>query len=98
MKLTIYYISTNDENNFFIGDLNNKLSISHDLEDDKKLRKISEFEIDLSSLIDALDENQDKISKLNYKFDSEIKFKDYSIEELLSKFKDLGIETNEISF
>ena len=87
-----------NENNFFIGDLNNKLSISHDLEDDKKLRKISEFEIDLSSLIDALDVNQDKISKLNYKFDSEIKFKDYSIEELMSKFKDLGIETNEISF
>ena len=87
-----------NENNFFIGDLNNKISVSHDLEDDKKLRKISEVEFDLSSLIDAIDENKEKIAKINYKFDSELKFKDYSIEELLSKFNELNIETNEISF
>lgn len=87
-----------NESNFFIGDLNNKISISHDLEDDKKLRKISEVQIDLSSLIEAIDDNKDKIALINYKFDSEIKFKNYSIDELLSKFKDLGIETNEISF
>lgn len=68
------------ENNFFIGDLNNKISITHDLEDDKKLRKISEATIDLSVLIDTLVENKDKISKIFYKFDSGIKFKDYSHE------------------
>lgn len=87
-----------NENNFFIGDLNNKISINHDLEDDKKLRKISEINIDLTSLIKSITENKDKINKINYKFDSEIKFKDYSVSDLLSKFKELGIETSEINF
>lgn len=86
-----------NEDNFFIGDLNNKISISHDLDDDKKLRKISECEVDLSVLIDSIEENKDKIAKINYKFDSDIKFKDYSIEELLSKFDDFGIENSEIN-
>lgn len=87
-----------NENNFFIGDLNNKISINHDLEDDKKLRKISEINIDLTSLIKSITKNKDKINKINYKFDSEIKFKDYSVSDLLSKFKELGIETSEINF
>ena len=87
-----------NENNFFIGDLNNKISISHDLGDDKKLRKISELYVDLSVLISSIEENKDKISKIKYKFDSEIKFKDYSIEKLLSKFDELEIETFEINF
>lgn len=87
-----------NENNFFIGDLNNKISISHDFEDDKKLRKISDLDIDLSVLILSIEENKDKISKINYKFDSDVKFKDYSIEDLLSKFEELGIETSEINF
>ena len=86
------------ESNFFIGDLNNKISITHDLEDDKKLRKISEVEIDLTNLLESLSQYSDKIAKINYKFDSEIKFKNYSHEELISKFNDLGFETSEINF
>ena len=85
-----------NENNFFIGDLNNKISISHDLEDDKKIRKISEVYVDLSVLITSIEENKDKISRINYKFDSDIKFKDYSIEEILFKFNNFGIETAKI--
>ena len=87
-----------NENNFFIGDLNNKISISHNLEDDKKLRKISEIELDLSTLIEAIKENKDKIARINYKFDSEVKFKGYSSEDLISEFNELGIDTVEISF
>lgn len=87
-----------NENNFFIGDLNNKISINHELEDDKKLRKISEIEIDLSSLINEIESNKDKISKISYKFDNEINFKNYSIKDLLSKLHEFGIETSEISF
>lgn len=84
------------EENFFIGDLNNKIFISHDFEDDKKLRKISDLTVDLSTLIESIVEHKDRISKINYKFDSNIIFKDYSAEELISKFNDLGIETFEI--
>ena len=86
-----------DENNFFIGDLNNKISIAHDFEDDKKLRKISDFKLDLTSLIDSIEKNKDKIAKINYKFDSEIQFAHYSSQELLSKFKEFGIDVTEIS-
>lgn len=85
------------ENNFFIGDLNNKISIHHELEDDKKLRKISEVEIDVDSLINVIYENKEKISKIMYKFDSEIKFKDYSVKELISKINEMGIDISEIS-
>ena len=87
-----------NEKNYFIGDLNNKISLNHDLEDDKKLRNISEAEIDLSVLLKAISENKDKISKINYKFDSEVTFKDYSKDELLSKFGELGIDSSEINF
>ena len=62
----------------------------------RKLRKISEFDVDLSVLIGAIEENKDKIAKINYKFDSDIKFKDFTIEDILSKFSDLGIENDEI--
>lgn len=88
-----------NEKNFFIGDLNNKISISHDLEDDKKLRKISEINLDLSKLLESIESNKDKINKINYKLDSELKFKDYSNEkELLDKIEEFGIETSEIIF
>lgn len=87
-----------NEDNFFIGDLNNKISISHDLEDDKKLRKISEITVDLSNLINSIEENKGKINKINYKFDLDIRFKDYSIDSLINKFNELGIDVSEISF
>lgn len=87
-----------NEKNYFIGDLNNKISLNHDLEDDKKLRNISEAKIDLSVLLKAISENKDKISKINYKFDSEVTFKDYTKEDLLSKFEELGIDSSEITF
>lgn len=87
------------ENNYFIGDLNNKVVIHHNLEDDKKLRKVSEFELDLSSLIDAIINDKDKINKINYKFDSEIKFKEYdSISDLIEELKNNEIEMEEITF
>ncbi len=77
-----------NEDNFFIGDLNNKISITHNYDDDKKLRKINELEIDLSNLIDSLVENKDKIKQINYKIDDEVRFKgDISIEELLNDFE-----------
>ena len=86
-----------NEDNFFIGDLNNKISISHDLDDDKKLRKISELDVDLTILLETIEENKDKIARINYKFDSNIRFKDYTSETILSKFSDFGIETSEIN-
>lgn len=76
-----------NENDFFIGDLNNKISITHNYDDDKKLRKINELEVDLSNLVKNLKENKDKIKKINYKIDNEVIFKDgASIEDILEDF------------
>ena len=86
------------ESNFFFFDLNNKISIVHNLEDDKKLRNISQLELDLSVLLDSIEQNKDKIAKINYKFDSEVKFKDLSIDDFLAKLSNFGIDTVEISF
>lgn len=88
-----------NEENYFIGDLNNKVSISHEYDDDKKLRNISQLKFDFSRLINSIEENKDKIAKINYKFDSEVTIKDYeSYENLLNKLEDIGIETSEIEF
>ena len=88
-----------NESNYFIGDLNNKVSIAHDLDDDKKLRKIDELEIDLSKLLDVIKENKDKIACINYKFDSDIKFKDFdNSNQLLEEITSYGIEISEIEF
>lgn len=88
-----------NENNYFIGDLNNKIFITHDLEDDKKLRNISEINLNLSELLKAIIEDKDKINKINYKFDSGIKFDGYeSADDLLDEFNSNGIKTEEINF
>lgn len=88
-----------NENNYFIGDLNNKIFITHDLEDDKKLRNISEINLNLSELLKAIIEDKDKINKINYKFDSGIKFEGYeSADDLLDEFNSNGIKTEEINF
>ena len=86
-----------NESNFFIGDLNNKITIVHDLDDDKKLRKITELKLDLTKLVESIEENKEKIVKINYKFDSDLKLNEYSTDELLDKFQSMGIEVSEIN-
>lgn len=85
------------EDNYFIGDLNNKISINHELED-KQLRSIKDSKLDVSALLNSIVEDKDKISKICYKFDNELSFKHGSSEEVLNKIKDLGIEVSEIEF
>ncbi|SFL74591.1 CRISPR-associated protein, Csh2 family [Methanobrevibacter olleyae] len=85
------------EDNYFIGDLNNKISLSHDFDDEKKLRSINDCQIDISHLMENIEEDKDNIVKINYKFDNNISFKDFeSIEDLLEAIKNLGIEIVEI--
>ena len=88
-----------NENNFFIGDLNNKISISHEFEDDKKLRNISEIRLDVSKLLDVVNDAKDKIEKISYKFDSDIIFNNFdSCDKLIETINGMGIETVELEF
>ncbi|MGP8024728.1 MAG: type I-B CRISPR-associated protein Cas7/Csh2 [Methanobacterium sp.] len=65
--------------NYFIGDLDKKLKIEHNLDDDKMLRSIDELQIDVSELITALESDLNKIESISIKSDQAVKFKDGNV-------------------
>ena len=85
------------DKNYFIGDLNNKISLEHSLENDKQIRNINQVKIDLTDLLKAIIINKDKISKIYYKFDDKVKFVNKGNNcEFLDEISE--IETEEINF
>ncbi len=86
------------DENYFIGDLNNKISISHELED-KQLRSIKESKLNVATLLSNFEEDKDKISKIYYKFDKELSFEGFeSSADFLNEIKNMDIEVSEIEF
>lgn len=86
------------DENYFIGDLNNKISISHELED-KQLRSIKESKLNVATLLSNFEEDKDKISKIYYKFDKELSFEGFeSSEDFLNEIENMGINISEIKF
>lgn len=86
------------DENYFIGDLNNKISISHEIED-KQLRSIKNSKLNVATLLSNFEEDKDKISKIYYKFDKELSFEGFeSSEDFLNEIKNIGIEVSEIKF
>lgn len=61
------------EQNFFIGDLQNKIALDFDMEEEK-IRTIRDFSIKLDELIDELAQYSDKIEKVLYTVDKNLKF------------------------
>lgn len=62
------------EGNFYIGELNKRLSLISSKNDDKEIRDIADIKLDISDLIKALIENRDKIEKIRLKVDERISF------------------------
>jgi CRISPR-associated protein Csh2 len=90
---------TYNDKNYFIGDLDKKIKIEHDLNDEKKLRNIEEVFINISDLIIILKMNLSKIESLNVKVDPSVRFKDGDklIEEnLIDYLKGKNFPTNEL--
>lgn len=86
------------DKNYFIGDLNNKISIYHELED-KQLRSIKESKLNVATLLDNFKHDEDKISKIYYKFDKELSFEGFeSSEDFLNEIENMGINISEIKF
>lgn len=86
------------DKNYFIGDLNNKISISHELED-KQLRSIKDSKLNVKTLLNNFEEDKDKISKIYYKFDKELSFEGFeSSEDFLTRIRSMNIEVSEIEF
>ena len=54
-----------NKSNFFIGDLDKKIKLI-DFDNELKIRSIKDFKLDLTDLIQAIDENSDKIESIEY--------------------------------
>jgi len=67
---------TYSDKNYFIGDLDKKIKIEHDFDDDKKLRNIEELRVDITELVTALKSDVDQIDSVSVKQDLSVKFKD----------------------
>jgi len=72
----ILFKVTYSEKNYFIGDLDKKIKIVHELDDDRKLRSIEEVQIDITELVAVLKLNLSKIYSVDVKLDSSVIFKD----------------------
>jgi len=99
------------ESNFHIGDLNNLVKKASDEIPDSEIRDISQIPLDITKLIDILQENKEKILDVDYKVDdrlvmiynNEAKNEDKNengqlILSLDKCLKDAGIKHNLISF
>ncbi len=83
-----------NEDYYFIGDLNNKISIQHELNNDKEIRRITDVKLDFSNLVDNLENSKDKINRIYYKIDDNVSFADGN--SLIEDLKSLGIEVEEL--
>jgi len=99
MPRVLIKIKYNDEN-YFIGDLDKKIKIEHDFEDDKKLRDIQEMKLDISDLINLLKSNKDKIESISMKLDPLAVFKvgktEIKGEELIDSLSSMGLPASEL--
>lgn len=81
------------EDNYHIGDLDKKIYLLKS-KDDKELRHISDFKIDLTALHDALMREKDKIEKVEIEANEDAVFQigseDYKGREVINGFKDVN--------
>jgi CRISPR-associated protein Csh2 len=61
-----------NESGYFIGDLEKKIKISN-VDNPMKIRDIKDFELDISILLNDLEINKDKILKIEYKSDKNLR-------------------------
>lgn len=80
-----------ERNNFYIGELDKRISLNSTKNNDKEIRTISDVKIDITNLIKALSDHKDKIEKIRLKADDRITFvkdgQDIKIENVLRELK-----------
>jgi len=78
------------EGNFYIGELDKRLALISNKNDDKEIRDISDVKIDITGIVKALDTHKDKIEKIRLEVDGRVAFVkdevDVEIEDTLSGF------------
>lgn len=85
------------EGNFYIGELDKRISLNSSKNDDKEIRDISDVKIDITNLTEALVDHKDKIEKIRLKVDERVSFikdnKDISIKDAFN-----GLTVDDIKF
>ena len=85
------------EGNFYIGELDKRISLNSSKNDDKEIRDISDVKIDITNLTKALVDHKDKIGKIRLKVDERVSFikdnKDISIKDAFN-----GLTVEDINF
>jgi CRISPR-associated protein Csh2 len=85
------------EGNFYIGELDKRISLNSSKNDDKEIRDISDMKIDITNLMKALADHKDKIGKIRLKVDERVSFikdnKDISIKDAFN-----GLTVEDINF
>lgn len=99
MPRLLFKVTYNDKN-YFIGDLDKKIIIEHDLEDDKKLRSIQELKLNISEMIDVLKANQSKIESISVQCDPSIDLKinesEFKGEKLVENLSNLELPVSRL--
>jgi len=76
------------EGNFYIGELDKRLALISNKNDDKEIRDISDVKIDITGIVKALDTHKDKIEKIRLEVDGRVAFVkdevDVKIEDILN--------------
>lgn len=87
------------ENNFHIGDLNGKIELvikDKDMEE-KEIRNVSDFYLDVSKLIKSLKNNVNMIESIELKADADLEFvnKELQLIQLKETLENAGLNVNE---
>jgi len=85
-----------NEKDYHIGDLNALLKMESDVREEE-IRDIADYAIDVTSLIEKLCANKDKIKDIDLMFDERLTFKQKnSMINLVKTFDDLGLKINKM--
>lgn len=99
MPRLLFKVTYNDKN-YFIGDLDKRIIIEHDLEDDKKLRSIQELKLNISEMIDVFKANQSKIESISVECDPSLDLKinesEFKGEKLVENLSNLELPVSRL--
>lgn len=89
-----------EEDNYHIGDLDKKIKMVDeageglDEEEQKKIRSVDDYVLNIDKLMKALQENDDSIKKIDLKYDNSLKFDIPDEQELDEYIEDKGLAVN----
>jgi len=91
-----------EKDNYHIGDLDKKIKMVDeegeelDEEEQKKIRSVDDYVLDIDKLMKALEENNNSIKKVDLKYDSSLNFDIPDGEELDEYIRGKGLELNNL--